>query len=41
MKGKAIALLSNAEHGQYTQAIVLISACGNEYGAVIKNALSE
>ncbi len=41
MKGKAIDLLSNAEHGQYTQAIVLLSISGNEYGAVIKNALSE
>ncbi len=41
MKVKAIDLLSNAEHGQYTQAIVLLSISGNEYGAVIKNALSE
>ena len=41
MKEKAIKLLSDAEPGQYTQAVVLLSALGNEYGAVIKNALSE
>ena len=41
MKGIAIHLLSNATHGQYTQAIVLRSVSGKEYGAVIKNALSE
>ena len=41
MKEKAIKLLSDTEDGQYTQAIVLLSASGNEYGAVIKNALSE
>jgi len=41
MKEKDTDLLSTAEHGQYTQAIVLLSVSGNVYGAVIKNALSE
>ena len=41
MKQKAIELLSDAECDQYTQAVVLLSALGNEYGAIIKNALSE
>ena len=41
MRKKAIELLSDAEKSQYTQAIVLHSAAGNEYGAIIRNALSE
>lgn len=41
MREKAEVLLSDAECGQYTQAIVLHSASGKEYGAVIKNALAE
>ncbi len=41
MKKTAIELLSNAENGQYTQAVVLLSSTGNEYGTIIKNALSE
>ncbi len=41
MKEKATELLSNVEHGQYTQAIVLLSVSEKEYGTVIKNALSE
>lgn len=41
MKETAMELLSNAEKIQYTQAIVLLSAAGNEYSAIIKNALSE
>ena len=41
MKKKAIELLSNADNFKYTQAIVLRSSKGNEYGIVIRNALSE
>ena len=41
LREKAIELLSDAEQGQYTQAIVLHSATGQEYGTVIQNALSE
>ncbi len=33
-------MLSDAEEGQYAQAIVLHSAAGNEYSAMIRNALS-
>ena len=41
MKEKATVMLSDAESCQYTQAVVLRSALGNEYGAVIPNVLSE
>lgn len=41
MKEKAIELLSNADNCKYTQAIVLRSSKGNEYGTVIRNALSK
>ena len=41
MKKTAEAELSKAEAGQYTQALVLLSAKGNEYKVLIKNALSE
>ena len=41
MKKTAIELLSNAEKSQYTHAVVLLSAAGNEYSAIIKNAVSE
>ncbi len=41
MKETAVRLLSDAKIGQYTQAIVLRSAEGNEYFTVIENALSE
>lgn len=41
MKKTAVDLLRNAEEGQYPQAIVLSSAMGKEYGAIIKNALFE
>lgn len=41
MKKKALSLLKNQERGEYTQAIVLRTARGNEYCATIKNALSE
>ncbi len=40
MKDIAKALLSGKEKKQYTQAIVLLSSLGNEYSAVIENALS-
>ncbi len=40
MKKTAQDLLQRAEKGQYTQAIVLFSSKGNEYGTVIENALS-
>ena len=40
MKEKA-ELLSDAEKNQYTQAIVLYSAKGNEYSTIIRNALSK
>lgn len=41
MKEKAIELLYNTENCKYTQAIVLRSSKGNEYGTVIRNALSK
>lgn len=41
MMGTARDILNNAEKGEYTQAIVLLSANGAEYAALIKNALSE
>ncbi len=41
MMNTATKLLSGAEKGQYTQAIVLHSAKGNEYSTIIRNALSE
>ena len=41
MKKTAMELLSNAENSPYTQAIVLLSAAGNKYGSIIKNALSQ
>ena len=41
MKEKALELLSNADNCKYTQAIVLRSSKENEYGIVIRNALSE
>lgn len=41
MKRSASAILQNAEKDQYTQAIVLLSASGNEYSTIINNALSE
>lgn len=41
MKKTALELLDAAERGPYTQAVVLLSVRGNEYGAVIQNALSE
>ncbi len=41
MKKTAEAELSEAETGQYTQAVVLLSVTGNEYSTLIKNALSE
>ena len=41
MRQQAIDLLSDAENGQYTQAVVLRSVLGNAYGAVIQNVLSE
>ena len=41
MKKTAETNLSKAETGQYTQAVVLLSAKGNAYSTLIKNALSE
>ena len=41
MKKTATELLSGAEKGQNTQAVVLFSAQGNEYGTVIKDAIAE
>ncbi len=41
MKKSASALLRGVEDGEYTQAIVLLTANENEYAYVIKNALSE
>ncbi|MBE6531235.1 MAG: hypothetical protein E7679_03980 [Ruminococcaceae bacterium] len=41
MMGTARDILNNTEKGEYTQAIVLLSANGAEYAAIIKNALSE
>lgn len=41
MKKTASDLLRNTEKEQYTQAIVLLSKKGNEYGTIIRNVLSE
>ena len=41
MKKTATELLRDAEEGQHTQAVVLFSAKGNEYGAVIKDTIAE
>ena len=41
MKKTATELLRDAEEGQHTQAVVLFSAQGNEYGAVIKDTIAE
>lgn len=41
MKKAAMELLSAAEKGQNTQAVVLFSAKGNEYVAVIKDTIAE
>ena len=41
MKKTAEAELSKATAGQYVQAVVLLSAKGNEYSTLIKNALSK
>ena len=41
MKKTALDLLEGAEKDPYTQAIVLSSVTGKEYGARIKNALSQ
>ena len=41
MMNAAEAELSKAEKSQYIQAIVLLSANGNEYSTLIKNALSK
>ncbi len=40
LKNTADEILLNTEKKQYTQAIVLLTSCGNEYSAVIENALS-
>ena len=34
-------MLKNAEQGQYTQVLILVSSTEKEYSAVIKNVLSE
>ena len=41
MKKTATELLRDAEKGQHTQAVVLFSAQGNEYGRVIKDTIAE
>ena len=41
MKKTAETELYKAETGLYTQAVVFLSAKGNEYSTLIKNALSE
>ncbi len=41
MKKSADGLLCKADKREYTQAIVLLSRTGREYGAVIEDALSE
>jgi hypothetical protein len=41
MKKTAMELLNGAEKGQHTQAVVLFSAQGNEYGRVIKDTIAE
>ncbi len=40
LKNTADEILLNTEKKQYTQAIVLLTSCSNEYSAVIENALS-
>lgn len=40
LKNVADKILLNTGKNQYTQAIVLLTSCGNEYSAVIENALS-
>ena len=41
MKKTATELLRDAEEGQHTQAVVLFSTQGNEYGRVIKDTIAE
>lgn len=41
MKKTATEMLSGAEKGQNTQAVVLFSALGNEHGAVFRDAIAE
>ncbi len=41
MRQTAANILQEAEQSQCTQALVLFSSAGNEYGALIKDALSE
>ena len=41
MKKTATELLRDAEEGQHTQAVVLFSAKGSEYGRVIKDTIAE
>lgn len=41
MKKTAETELSGAEMGQYTQVVVILSATGKQYSALIQNALSE
>lgn len=41
MKKTATELLRDAEKGQHTQAVVLFSAKGSEYGRVIKDTIAE
>ena len=41
MMGTARDVLHNAERGENTQALVLLSAKGTEYAVLVKNALSE
>lgn len=40
MKDAAFEILQGAEKGQYTQAIVILTASGNQYSGVIQNAIS-
>lgn len=41
MKKSAVELLDKSQKREYTQAIVLLSRTGREYGAVIEDALSK
>ena len=41
MKKTATELLRDVEEGQHTQAVVLFSAKGSEYGRVIKDTIAE
>ena len=41
MNKTATQLLDCTEKGQYTQAIVLFSVMGREYGSIVKNATAE